>query len=121
MTHTFADNLVSDLHKDARGSRPGPNFMDAWAFESDDGKQAIWDSLIDEMVQSELETEQAEASALADFKSQIRSVMDVCSCSWDEAVRHLQFASGEQDTEHFLWSQGLSYSKMVEIQNLMSN
>jgi hypothetical protein len=30
MTYTFADELISDLHKDAHGMRPSAAFMDAW-------------------------------------------------------------------------------------------
>ena len=32
MTYTFADELISDLHKDAHGMRPSAAFMDAWLF-----------------------------------------------------------------------------------------
>lgn len=45
--YTFDDNTVSDLHKDAYGSRPGEYFWAEWNNSSDDDKQHIWDKIID--------------------------------------------------------------------------
>ena len=42
--YTFDEQTLSDLHKDARGSRPRSDwFWDAWNQADNDGKQAIWD------------------------------------------------------------------------------
>ena len=50
--YTFDENTLSDLHKDARGSRPRSDFFwDTWNQADNDGKQAIWDGLVDEMVE----------------------------------------------------------------------
>ena len=38
--YTFDENIVSDLHKDARGFRPHAAFMEGWNQSSDDNNQA---------------------------------------------------------------------------------
>ena len=44
----FDANTLSDLHKDAYGFRPrSEEFWNAWDSADDDGKQRIWDDLLD--------------------------------------------------------------------------
>ena len=45
--YTFDANIVSDLHKDAYGVRPGEGFWRHWNESTSDEKQAIWDGLCD--------------------------------------------------------------------------
>ena len=48
--YTFSEELLSDLHKDARGFRPRSEwFWNNWNTSNDDGKQAIWDNLVEEL------------------------------------------------------------------------
>jgi hypothetical protein len=48
--YTFSEELLSDLHKDARGFRPRSEwFWHDWNTSDDDGKQAIWDNLVEEL------------------------------------------------------------------------
>ena len=49
MTYTYSEDLISDLHKDARGYRPTEAFWNAWNFQDDEGKQTAWNVLVDEM------------------------------------------------------------------------
>lgn len=60
-TYTFDEAIVSDLHKDARGFRPGQLWWEAWIFAGPDRKQAIWDNLCEELNQS-IEREAREQS-----------------------------------------------------------
>ena len=121
MTYTFADELISDIHKDAHGMRPSAAFMDAWLFDSDDGKQATWDYLVMVMKESQEQEKDAEAQALLVFKDKLRSRMIDCGCGWKKAL-HQWFLETKRgnDLEEFLWEQGLYYDKIHEITGLMS-
>ena len=47
--YSFENELISDLHKDARNHRPTSGFMAMWNDLNDDQKQECWDNLISEM------------------------------------------------------------------------
>jgi hypothetical protein len=47
--YTFDENIVSDLHKDARGYRPTEYFWEEWTQCGDDTRQAMWDNLCREL------------------------------------------------------------------------
>ena len=126
MTYTFDENIVSDLHKDAFGFRPDSAWLRGWKTSTDDQKQSIWDYLIDEMNRSMAAQEKAEAQALNEFRAEIRQVMDLVSCKWYDALRHLMVAEGheagyntyEQDFDYFLWGRGLGYKDRKKIYKL---
>ena len=126
MTYTFSENIISDLHKDAYGFRPDPAWLRDWKTSTDDQKQSIWDYLIDEMNRSMAAQEKAEAEALNEFRAEIRQVMDLVSCKWYDALRHLMVAEGhevgynthEQDFDYFLWDRGLGYEDRRKIYKL---
>jgi hypothetical protein len=46
-TYTFDENILSDLHKDAYGFRPSGDFFREWDLLDNDGKQDLWEQLID--------------------------------------------------------------------------
>jgi len=70
--------------------------------------------------------EKAEAEALNEFRAEIRQVMDLVSCKWNDALRHLMVAEGhevgyntyEQDFDYFLWDRGLGYKDRQKIYKL---
>jgi hypothetical protein len=45
MAYTFDSNVVSDLHKEAYGFRPGQGWWAAWKDMDDQGRQEEWDRL----------------------------------------------------------------------------
>lgn len=122
MTYTFDDNIISDLHKDARGYRPSQDFWHGWNTMGDDTKQSVWDMLIEELNESiEMEKEQDE-QALIEFRKLLKTVMTACSCGWKNALRILIENEGmsidtvnSQDFDHFLWQHDLGYAKRIEI------
>ena len=74
MNYTFDEREVSDLHKDAYGFRPTSTFWQEWQLSDMDGKQALWDLMIEDLrVADELYRDEADpgemdgdhASALA--------------------------------------------------------
>jgi len=114
--YTFDDNIVSDLHKDARGFRPSEYFWEEWTQSPDNTKQQIWDSLCIEMEQSMAEQKAAEAAALVEFRNNVRQAVRFCNIDWQGAVRFLADADGknieddDQTFDYFLWSNGLGYA-----------
>lgn len=126
MAYTFSNELISDLHKDARGYRPVDGWMYVWENQTDKAKQVIWDMLCEELEASMAAQEEAEAKALVEFRAKIRQIMDLVSCKWHDALRHLMVAEGhevgynthDQDFDYFLWDQGIGYEDRIKIRNL---
>jgi len=63
MSYTYEENLVSDLHKDAYGIRPGQRFWDDWKSYSEDEKQECWDLLIKDLYLADALQKKEEAKA----------------------------------------------------------
>lgn len=123
MSYTFSDDIVSDLHKDARGFRPSEYFWEEWTQSPDDAKQQIWDHLIDEMKASQEQEEAVEAANLVEFRKQVATTMRFCDCNWKKAVEFLCDAEGddvdcEQGFDYFLWKQGIGYNDRANIRKL---
>jgi hypothetical protein len=70
--YTFDANIVSDLHKDARGFRPSEYFWEEWSQCGDDTRQLMWDSLIKELEQANAEQARREAISIGDFERGVR-------------------------------------------------
>ena len=123
MAYTFADELISDLHKDAYGFRPSQRFFDDWAEYTPAEKQETWDSLIATMEYNQKEEERIEAANLVEFRKQVAATMKFCDCNWKKAVEFLADAEGDdincdQDFDYFLWKQGIGYNDRAKIRNL---
>jgi hypothetical protein len=89
MLHTFDENIVSDLHKDARGFRPGEYWWAEWNNSTDAERQSIWDSLCVEL-QEEIEREEnAHKDAENVLRSRIQDLMDLGAESQTVAIRWL--------------------------------
>lgn len=123
MAYTFSNDIVSDLHKDAYGFRPAQRFFDDWNTYSDDEKQECWDMMVKDMAEAAEQQKQLEEEALYEFRASVRLTMDIVNCKWDEAVRHLCVAEGEdpdceQGFNHFLWKNDLGYTDRLNIRKL---
>ena len=121
--YTYSDDIVSDLHKDARGYRPSQSFWDGWSTLNEDEKQSIWDMLCEEMERSMKEQAAAEKRSLDKFRETVRNTMNYYKVTWDKAVDILCLKAGddidcEQSFEYFLWKQGIGYSDRKKIFNL---
>ena len=121
MAYTFSNDIISDLHKDARGYRPRGPFMEMWNELSDADKQDVWDMLIQEMKDNQEEEARIEADNLVKFRKLIRSVMDTASCNWKVALRYLVDAENLDinfELDYFLWDQGLGFNDRNKISKL---
>jgi hypothetical protein len=75
MNFTFDLDIISDLHKDARGYRPDPDFWKFLAVASPEQKQRVWDELLSELEVSMAKDEQRERLAVGDFERGVRQYL----------------------------------------------
>jgi len=123
--YDYSDDLISDLHKGARGFRPGAAFMARWADLTPGEKQSLWDSLRDELDSVLSEDAAAEAEALADFESGIATAFKIGAPDRQTAIRWTLAANGieigrMQDAGHVCYALGLSFTLVPEFKELFA-
>jgi hypothetical protein len=101
MAYTFDAQIVSDLHKDARGYRPDAYFWEEWNQCGDDTRQAMWDNLIRELEDTMAEDRRREAVALARFEDLLARTRQAGAGDDETAVRWI--LEGEGFEEHDYW------------------
>jgi len=111
MNYTFDSNIVSDLHKDAYGRRPGDSFWSQWIDASDAEKQTIWDGLLRSLeISMEIERE-AEQRAVERFEALVRVNIDAGAEDRETALRWIMDVSNANgDWEYLCYKHGLPYS-----------
>lgn len=127
----MAFELISDLHKDARGTRPTMDWMQAFTESTYEEQEAIWESLCDELEQREAERRADEADALAVFERRLEDMqadygIDLATAlRWDMDAFEVDiagaietFGDATQEIEFYLWKQGIAfdqYQRFVKI------
>ena len=110
--YTYDERIVSDLHKEAYGSRPRADFWAKWDKGTADEKQMVWDFLIAE-AESEAERERQEQLAVERHleKIVIPNIQSYLNgCSREDAIRHLhQTYETDGDTEYLEYHLGVRY------------
>ena len=126
MPYTFDENILSDLHKDARGWRPrSESFWTRWNESNNDGKQVIWDGLIDELDEAIAADEAASEEAVASFEAQIASNLELGAPNREAAIRWIidSLDLDESDRlyggEYICWDMGLPYSMKGTFDSVM--
>jgi len=113
MTFTYSDELYSDLHKDARGSRPGDIGFNYWNSLTPEQKQVQWDSLIKEMQDNYTQEQIDQARAIDEFEYFVSVTIESGAKDRAQAIEWiLEGASLEVsdfDIEHFEWKLGLPF------------
>jgi hypothetical protein len=87
--YDFDADTLSDLHKDAYGFRPrSEEFWNAWDSADDDGKQRIWDRILDDLDRA-LETErEIQQEAIAEFNRRVSHYTSVVlNSTREDAIR----------------------------------
>ena len=109
--YTFDENIVSDLHKDAYGFRPSAVFFREWDCLDDDGKQDLWDSLVDAVGASIREEEQRQQHAIADLEDRICFMQStIVGATREDCVRYLHDVYNTNgDTEYLEYNLGVPY------------
>ena len=123
MQYTYSDDIVSDLHKDARGYRPCEYFWEAWTESPPESKQFVWDMLLEELEQRNADETAAEKRSLDSFRETVRNTMNYYKCAWNKAVDILCLKAGDdidcnQSFDYFLWKQGIGFDDRKKIYNL---
>ena len=91
--YTFDSNIVSDLHKDAYGFRPREFFWACWHSADDQGKQEMWDILIEDLKASDDEEKRRQQAAIAATEVLIQTMMQkVAGSTREDAIRFLDDA-----------------------------
>ena len=112
--YTYSDDLVSDLHKDAWGHRPGEGFWFRWEIADQDAKQAIWDNLIDDMVKNDAEEAQAKKDNASKLAQRIREVCKLGANNYRTAIKWILEADElEPDYryggDHLAWEYNIEF------------
>jgi len=85
--YTFDESIVSDLHKDARGHRPDASWWNCWNFQDDEGKQAAWNTLLDDLEQSNARERAEQETAVKQFEGRIELLMNMGASTRETAIR----------------------------------
>lgn len=113
--HTYSDELYSDLHKDARGFRPGESGYNYWTSLSPAEKQIQWDGLIRELDQRYAEEQAAEKSAIERFEAQIAAWIQAGARTRETAIRWIHDAEDTNgDGDYLCYRLGLPYGYVKE-------
>ena len=111
-TYTFDEDIVSDLHKDAFGFRPGERFWNAWNCMCDDEKQAEWDYLIESCHRAILAEQEQEKLAIERFEATVTRTIESGAGNRETAIRWIMDASSAartNDWDFLCWEHGLPY------------
>ena len=68
-TYTYDERIVSDLHKDTYGFRPVSGWWTEWKESDEDGKQAIWDMLLESYDQTMAYEKRMQEEAIEAFEA----------------------------------------------------
>ena len=117
-TYTYDERIVSDLHKDAYGFRPTEGFRIHWAEASEDGKQAIWDDLIETLDRELAREKAAQAQAIEAFEARVAQTIALGAKGRSMAIRWIMDAEGLDPSfngqayalEELAWTLGLPYN-----------
>ena len=109
--YSFDENVVSDLYKDAYGSRPREGFWDNWDNASADQKQAIWDDLLTAADAENEREELMRQEAIVDLENRIRFMQStIVGASREDCIRYLHDVyKTNGDIEYLEFNLGVPY------------
>jgi hypothetical protein len=118
--YTFDENIISDLHKDARGFRPSQTWWSVWNRVSDAAKQDIWDSMLQELSETMDQERKAESRAALALCERLEQMYKLGATSEVQALKWIIEAEEFDDHDlrygasYFCYHFGLSYSAANE-------
>lgn len=113
-TTTNDFELISDLHKEARGFRPSSAWFAHFDTLTYAEKEAVWDGLIREADASRDEEEARERAAVEDFRKLLQMNIDLGARTMENALRWVLEAYEDDDLEYVLWKNGILNSRFVQ-------
>ncbi len=110
-TYTFDSRILSDLHKDAYGFRPSEVFYGEWDCLDDDGKQDLWDQLVDAVGNLIREEKHYHDMAIAEFEGWVKQTMKiVVDSTREDCIRMMHDAHDTRgDVEYLEHCLGMPY------------
>jgi hypothetical protein len=124
MPYTFDANIVSDLHKDAYGFRPTASWWECWKFQDDDGKQAAWNTLLDDLEQSIPRERDEQEAAVNAYEAAIRRNMQHGATDRATAIRWMLQAMDLSENDlcyggsYVCYELGLPYHMQTEFNDI---
>lgn len=121
MTHTYDESLVSDLHKDAYGFRPGTQYWTDWSFMTAAEKQTEFERLMQAAREEDERREKREQEVYLAWSADITELMaehnisEAYAIIWD-----MQKYVHEFDVGLYCYKRGLSWSIELEIEKLLA-
>ena len=123
MEYTYSDELMSDLHKDAYGSRPGISYRLFWETLSKGEKQAEWDMMIETMQAQQEFERQLQSQAFAEFEQQVVRNMVHGALTRKDAIRWILDSmelSPYDDAGYVCYKLGLPYQMEHEFVDILA-
>ena len=123
MEYTYSDELMSDLHKDAYGSRPGITYRLYWQTLTADEKQAEWETMIAEMQAKQEAQRRYEEESVAEYEMQILRNQVHGAPTREDAVRWILDSmelSPYDDAGFVCYKLGLPYSMESEFADILA-
>ena len=115
MAYTFDEQIVSDLHKDARGYRPSEYFWEEWSQCGDDTRQSMWDNLLEELATETARQKDAYARAEIEFHQRVQGMMligakdELTAIRWILEAEQLSKFDLAYGSDYVAWHFGLPY------------
>lgn len=121
MTYTFDESVLSDLHKEAFGFRPGVGYFAYWRAMTDEAKQAEWDHLCMSAEESERYECEAEARNYAAWQKRIETLVEYGAGDKATAIRwDMQAQKAEPgEVSFYCYACGLNYRVEDEIHEIL--
>lgn len=109
--YTFNADVLSDLHKDAYGFRPSESFFREWDLLDNEGKQDLWDILVETVADSIQREREYQRMAIAEFEGWVKMTMKIVQDSTrEDCIRMLHDAhSTHGDVEYLEHCLGVPY------------
>jgi len=113
--YTFDEQIVSDLHKDARGYRPSEYFWEEWSQCGDDTRQSMWDNLLEELAAETARQKDAYARAEIQFHQRVQGTMlagakdELTAIRWILEAEQLSKFDLAYGSDYVAWHFGLPY------------
>ena len=109
--YTFDENIVSDLHKEAYGTRPTSFWWQCWNEATDDQKQVEWNNLLEVHAVTMDRAAQEEIAAINAFEIEIANALDVGARSREDAVRWIVQSLELDDIDLMYGGSAICYRK----------
>jgi len=97
----YDETIISDLHKDVYGFRPGAGWWADWKAMDEDAKQAEWDYLCQECDHQIFVQKMRDQEALKDFQARVEQTIQLGAPDRDTAI--LWIVDSLDLTENDLW------------------